>query len=115
MVASSLNLNSLTIDSNGRVSFSGLSSGIDFQKAVDAIIAAKKIPIDTMSTKVDTNSKQDRGAQEPSDPHNQSQELAGHAARRGQRRRRQRHLQVEGGVRDRLAHRWRDADPPRPI
>ena len=58
MVTSSLNLNSLTIDSNGRVSFSGLSSGIDFQKAVDAIISAKKIPIDTMSTKVDTNNKQ---------------------------------------------------------
>ncbi|MGE5146624.1 MAG: flagellar filament capping protein FliD [Candidatus Eiseniibacteriota bacterium] len=58
MVTTSLNLNSLTIDSNGRVSFSGLSSGIDFQKAVDAIIAAKKVPIDTMSTKVDTNNKQ---------------------------------------------------------
>jgi flagellar hook-associated protein 2 len=58
MTTTSLNLNSLTIDSNGRVSFSGLSSGIDFQKAVDAIIAAKKVPIDTMSTKVDTNNKQ---------------------------------------------------------
>lgn len=58
MTTTSLNLNSLTIDSNGRVSFSGLSSGIDFQKAVDAIIAAKKVPIDTMSAKVDTNNKQ---------------------------------------------------------
>jgi flagellar hook-associated protein 2 len=58
MTTTSLNLNSLTVDSNGRISFSGLSSGIDFQKAVDAIIAAKKVPIDTMSTKVDTNNKQ---------------------------------------------------------
>jgi flagellar hook-associated protein 2 len=57
-MATSLNLNSLTIDSNGRVSFSGLSSGIDFQKAVDAIISAKKVPIDTLTTKVDTNNKQ---------------------------------------------------------
>jgi flagellar hook-associated protein 2 len=58
MTTTSLNLNSLTVDSNGRISFSGLSSGIDFQKAVDAIIAAKKVPIDTMSAKVDTNNKQ---------------------------------------------------------
>jgi flagellar hook-associated protein 2 len=57
-MTTSLNLNSLTIDTNGRVSFSGLSSGIDFQKAVDAIIAAKKVPIDTLTTKVDTNNKQ---------------------------------------------------------
>lgn len=50
-----LNLNSLSVDENGRVSFSGLSSGIDFQKAVDDIITARKIPVDTLQTRVDEN------------------------------------------------------------
>ena len=43
-----LNLNSLVIDENGRVSFSGLSSGIDFQEVTDSIIAARRIPIDSL-------------------------------------------------------------------
>lgn len=51
----SLNLNSLTVDKNGRVSFSGLSSGIDFQAAVDAIIAARRIPADNLETSIKTN------------------------------------------------------------
>jgi flagellar hook-associated protein 2 len=51
----SLNLNSLTVDKNGRVSFSGLSSGIDFQAAVDAIIAARRIPVDNLETSIETN------------------------------------------------------------
>lgn len=49
-----LNLNNLTVDDNGRVSFSGLSSGIDFQGVVDSIIAAKKIPVDSLQAEVDT-------------------------------------------------------------
>jgi flagellar hook-associated protein 2 len=53
----SLNLNSLVVDKNGRVSFSGLGSGIDFQAAVDAIIAARKIPADTLQTTIDANDK----------------------------------------------------------
>jgi len=52
-VIGSLNLNGLTIDSSGRVSFSGLSSGIDFQKVVDAIIAARQVPVDRLQTEVD--------------------------------------------------------------
>jgi flagellar hook-associated protein 2 len=50
-----LNLNSLNVDANGRVSFSGLNSGIDFRAAVDAIIAARSIPIDTLETRISGN------------------------------------------------------------
>jgi len=50
-----LNLNSLTVDANGRVSFSGISSGIDFRSVVDSMIAARRIPVDTLETKVADN------------------------------------------------------------
>lgn len=50
-----LNVNNLSVDSNGRVSFSGLGSNIDFQGVVDSIIAAKRIPIDRLETEVSTN------------------------------------------------------------
>lgn len=50
-----LNLNNLSVDANGRTSFSGLSSGIDFRGAIDSIIAAKRIPIDSLETKVTEN------------------------------------------------------------
>lgn len=49
------NLNSLTVSSTGRVSFSGLSSGIDFEEAVDSIIAAKRIPVDRLETRITDN------------------------------------------------------------
>lgn len=52
---SSLNFNSLKVDDSGHVTFSGLSSGIDFQGAVDSIIAARKIPVDTLQTKITDN------------------------------------------------------------
>lgn len=50
-----LNLNNLSVDENGRVSFSGLSSGIDIEGTVDAIIAARRIPVDRLETTVETN------------------------------------------------------------
>ena len=51
-----LNLsNSLKVDSNGNVSFSGLSSGIDWQSAVDSIMAARQVPVDSLQTKVTAN------------------------------------------------------------
>ena len=50
-----LNLNNLSVDSNGRVSFSGLSSGIDLKGTVDAIIAARRIPVDRLETTVKDN------------------------------------------------------------
>lgn len=54
--ANSLNVNNLNVDSKtGRVSFSGLSSGIDWQTVVSEIIAAKHIPIDTLNQTVTDN------------------------------------------------------------
>jgi len=50
-----LNLNSLKVDAQGRVSFSGLSSGIDFQATVDAIMAARRIPVDTLEARITGN------------------------------------------------------------
>ncbi len=45
----------ISIESNGRISFSGLSSGIDFKAAVDAIISARRIPIDSLETRITDN------------------------------------------------------------
>lgn len=50
-----LNVNNLSVDRNGRVSFSGLGSNIDFQGVVDSIVAAKRIPIDRLETEVSDN------------------------------------------------------------
>ncbi len=50
-----LNVSNLQVGKDGRVSFSGLGSGIDFEAAVDGIIAAKRIPIDRLEAKIDTN------------------------------------------------------------
>jgi flagellar hook-associated protein 2 len=47
-----LNLDSLTVDKTGRVSFSGLGSGIDIQGTVDAIIEAKRLPIDSIEQRI---------------------------------------------------------------
>ncbi len=53
-----VNLNNLTVDDSGRVIFSGVSSGIDVQGIVGDIIAAKRIPIDTIETRIDANAEQ---------------------------------------------------------
>lgn len=53
----SLNLNSLSVGSDGRVSFSGLNSGIDFREAVDAIIAARRIPVDRIEDGIEENNE----------------------------------------------------------
>lgn len=50
-----LNLNSLNVSDDGRVSFSGLGSGIDFEAAVDGIMAAKRIPVDRLEAKIEAN------------------------------------------------------------
>lgn len=50
-----LNLDSIQIGADGRISFSGLGSGIDFAAAVDGIMAAKRIPVDRLETKIETN------------------------------------------------------------
>ena len=51
----STTLNSMVVSSSGRVSFSGLGSGIDFQATVDGLIAAKRIPVDRLETQIETN------------------------------------------------------------
>ena len=43
-----LNLNNVAVDDSGRVTISGLSSGIDIHGTVDAIIAARRIPVDNL-------------------------------------------------------------------
>lgn len=51
-MATNLNLDSVVVDQRGRVSFSGLASGIDLQGTVDSIIEAKRIPIDRIEQQV---------------------------------------------------------------
>ena len=56
---STLNTSNLTVDpKTGRVSFSGLSSGVNWQNVVTSIIAAKAIPIDTLTTTITDNEAQ---------------------------------------------------------
>ena len=52
-----LNFDSVSINGS-RVSFSGLGTGIDFSAAVDGIIAAKRIPVDTLETRITENTTQ---------------------------------------------------------
>ena len=55
-MAESINLNNLSVDSSsGRVSFSGLGSGIDYKAAVDGIIKARRITVDRLETRVTEN------------------------------------------------------------
>ena len=42
-----VNLNNISVDTNGRVTLGGISSGIDYQAAIDGIIKARRIPVDT--------------------------------------------------------------------
>lgn len=50
-----VNLDNISIDSGGRVTFGGISSGIDYQAAIDSIIAARRIPVDTLEKRVTAN------------------------------------------------------------
>lgn len=52
---SDLNLNNIFVSDSGRVSFSGLTSGIDFVGAVEAIIGARRIPADSLETRITEN------------------------------------------------------------
>lgn len=52
----SINLNSIRVDdTTGRVSVSGLGSGIDYKAAVDSIIKVRQIPIDRLSARITGN------------------------------------------------------------
>src|SRR3546814_14363891 len=48
-------LSSMVVGNSGRVSFSGLGSGIDFQATVEGLIAAKRIPVDRLEAQITTN------------------------------------------------------------
>ena len=54
-MATNLNFDSLVVDRSGRAAFSGLSSGIDIQAAVDGLLAAKRIPIDRIEQRISDN------------------------------------------------------------
>ncbi|MEQ9189703.1 MAG: flagellar filament capping protein FliD [Alphaproteobacteria bacterium] len=49
------NLSNLSVDANGRVRFSGLSSGIDVEGVVNSIISAKRIPVDRLEANIVSN------------------------------------------------------------
>ena len=54
-MATNLNLDGLNVDNTGRITFSGLGSGIDVQGAVNGIIAAKRLPIDSIEQRISDN------------------------------------------------------------
>jgi flagellar hook-associated protein 2 len=57
-LVNAVSINNFNVDDSGRVTVSGLGSGIDYQSAVDSIIKAKQIPIDTLETRITTNQTQ---------------------------------------------------------
>jgi flagellar hook-associated protein 2 len=54
---SGINLSNVGVDSSGKVTFSGLSSGLDYQSIIDNIIRAKTVPVDNLKTTIDDNTK----------------------------------------------------------
>lgn len=54
---SGINLSNIGVDSTGKVTFSGLSSGIDYQTIISNIVKAKSIPVDNLKTTIDDNTK----------------------------------------------------------
>ncbi len=51
----SVDTSRLVVSSTGRTSFSGLGSGIDFEGAVEAMVNAKRIPIDRLELDIEKN------------------------------------------------------------
>lgn len=50
-----INLNNISVGADGRITFGGLRSGIDFQSAIEGIIKARRIPVDTLENRVSDN------------------------------------------------------------
>jgi Flagellar hook-associated protein 2 N-terminus len=104
-MATSLNFDSLSIDSGGRVSFSGLGSGIDIQGAVDAIVAAKRVTLDRIEQRVSDNQVKIAAFQ---DLRTLARNLKGAipgSARRPERRWRGRRFRSQAGICHHIAHR----------
>lgn len=52
---SSVNLNNIYVGDNGRIQLSGGSSNIDFVDVVDKMIAARRIPADSLEKRIESN------------------------------------------------------------
>jgi flagellar hook-associated protein 2 len=61
---SSINLNNANFTESGNLRFSGLSSGIDFQATIDAIITAKRQPIQNIQDKISLTDSRKTAMQE---------------------------------------------------
>ena len=54
-MALALNSSNVNVDSQGKVTFSGMASGINATQAVDAIMKAKDVKVQSLTTRVDGN------------------------------------------------------------
>jgi flagellar hook-associated protein 2 len=55
---SGLNFSNISVDSStGKVNFSGLGSGLDYQSIINGIITAKTVPVDNLKTTITDNTK----------------------------------------------------------
>ena len=97
-MATNLNLDTLKVDSSGRASFSGLGSGIDIQGTVDAIIEAKRIPIDRIEQRISGNQAKVAALNDLNGLALNSQGRGRAAARGHQLRRQRRHLRGQAGL-----------------
>jgi flagellar hook-associated protein 2 len=53
-----INFNNVSVDSStGKVNFSGLGSGLDYQAIIDGLIKAKTVPVDNLKTTITDNTK----------------------------------------------------------
>ena len=52
-----INTNNMSVDSNGKVLFSGVSSGINSQAAIDGIMKAKQVQVDSINKRIDQNTQ----------------------------------------------------------
>lgn len=54
-MALALNASNFNVDGQGKVTFTGLASGINAQQAVDSIMKARSVKVDSLNARVDTN------------------------------------------------------------
>lgn len=54
-MALALNASNFNVDGQGKVTFTGLASGINAQQAVDSIMKARGVKVDSLTARVDTN------------------------------------------------------------
>ena len=54
-MAIALNASNFNVDGQGKVTFTGLASGINAQQAVDSIMRARGVKVDSLTARVDTN------------------------------------------------------------